>query len=26
MCKRRQRNYGLFHADQNMNGPTSRFT
>jgi hypothetical protein len=26
MCKRRQRNYGLFHADQNLNGDTSRFT
>jgi len=25
-CKRRQRNYGLFHADQNLNGYTSRFT
>jgi len=26
MCKRRLRNFGLFHADQNLNGVTSRFT
>jgi len=26
MCKRRVRNRGLFHADQNINGATSRYT
>jgi len=26
MCKRRLRNFGLFHADQNLNGHTSKYT
>jgi hypothetical protein len=26
MCKRRQRNFRLFHADQNLNGHTSQYT